>query len=295
MKKALIIDGNSMFYRFYYATFKQNEFAIKRNLISNNGIKLMLNLFTKLISENNYDYFLIAFDYGSKTFRHDQLSSYKSGRQQTPQDLINQMHATQTLLKALGYCVDSKNQIEADDLIGSAVNFFSKENIFSEVYSSDKDLLQLVSNTCNVNLMRTGLSNLETYTINNFQEKFYGLIPKEIIEYKGIVGDTSDKLKGIPGIGHITGVKLICKYHNIESIINNLDKFSLIIQNKFNNNINSAFKCRQLATILTNQYNGFNLDFFIKKSINYHDLKHISEKYNLKIKNNAKIKQEKLF
>ncbi len=281
MKKAIAIDGNSLFYRMYYATQNQVDFAIKNNWTPNNGIKLMLSTIQKLTKNNDYQYIFIAFDAGKKTFRHELLKDYKSGRSQTPDELIKQMNDTIKMLGALGFCVMSKEGVEADDLIGSFVNFMTNQNIVCDVYSSDKDLLQLVSNTCTVKLLKTGISNIDEYNINNFSEKYHGLLPHQVIEFKSIIGDKSDKLIGVNGIGEKTGVELLKKYETLEKIYEHLDELSLKNKEKFLNSKEMAFICKRMATILKDELNDKDLNFFNAKNKNESIIKEIVDKYKL--------------
>ncbi len=281
MKKALAIDGNSLFYRMYYATQNQVEVALANHWVPNNGIKLMLSTINKIVSSTNYDYVFIAFDAGSKTFRHSMIDGYKDGRSKTPDELIKQMNDTIITLKALGYYVTSKEGIEADDLIGSFAHLMSENQIACDVYSSDKDLLQLVDQYTTVKLIKTGLSNVEEYTLDNFQQKFYNLTPKQIIEYKAIVGDSSDNIPGVNGIGEKTGIALINEYGSLENIYNNIDKLTKSQQEKFLSQKEMAHTYKKIVTILTDQYAGYSLDSFLKQAKDFDQLQSIVDKYKL--------------
>lgn len=281
MKKAIAIDGNSLFYRMYYATKNQLDFAIKNNWTPNNGIKLMLSTVNKLITNNDYDYVFIAFDAGKKTFRHDLMNTYKSGRSETPDELIKQMNDTILMLKALGICVMSKEGVEADDLIGSFVKKMNCNDIFCDVFSSDKDLLQLVNEKCNVKLLKTGISNIDEYNINNFSEKFYGLKPYQVIEYKAIIGDKSDRLQGVNGIGEKTGVELLLKYETIDNIYNNLEDLSIKNKEKFVISKESAMICKKMATILVNQFDDVEIELFKISDKKNDIIEELINKYNL--------------
>ncbi len=281
MKKALAIDGNSLFYRMYYATQNQVEFALANHWTPNNGIKLMLSTINKIISSTNYDYVMIAFDAGKTTFRHSMIEGYKDGRSKTPDELIKQMNDTMVILKALGYYVTSKEGIEADDLIGSFAHLMSINQIACDVYSSDKDLLQLVDDFTTVKLIKTGLTNVEEYTMNNFQEKFFNLTPSQIIEYKAIIGDKSDNIPGINGIGEKTGITLINKYGTLENIYQHLDELSPSNQQKFLAQKNMAATYKKIVTILTNQFENATLNDFEIQPKDFDTIESIVKKYNL--------------
>lgn len=281
MKKALVIDGNSMFYRMYYATIKQAEAILERNGVPNNGIKLMIRTVIKLFTNENYDYILIAFDHGSKTFRHDEMETYKEGRNKTPDDLIKQMLSSKDMLDSMGFNVLSKENIEADDLIGSFAFLMNKHNIKVDVFSSDKDMLQLVDNNCDVHLMKTGITNIEKYTVDNFSSKYFGLLPNQVNDFKGIIGDSSDKLMGINGVGEKTGVKLIIQYGSLENIYQNLEELSDSIKNKFIKDKEVAYKCKRLSTILRDQFDNYDIEYFNIKEADNNRLAQISKEYRI--------------
>lgn len=280
-KKGIAIDGNSLFYRMYYATEMQMKYAIENNWIPNNGIKLMLSTINKILEKENYDYILIAFDHGEKTFRHELVDSYKTGRSATPDELIKQMNDTIIMLKALGYCVMSKKGIEADDLIGSFANKMNLSNIECDVYTSDKDMLQLVNKYTKVKLLKTGISNIDEFNFDNFNEKFFGLYPNQVIEYKAIIGDKSDNIIGVNGIGQKNGVALLLKYPNLESIYENLETLSENIRNKLVISKEIAFQSRYLATILLDEFKDINIDTFITQDKSDEIIIELINKYKL--------------
>lgn len=280
-KKGIAIDGNSLFYRMYYATEMQMKYAIENNWIPNNGIKLMLSTINKILEKENYDYILIAFDHGEKTFRHELVDSYKTGRSATPDELIKQMNDTIIMLKALGYCVMSKKGIEADDLIGSFANKMNLSNIECDVYTSDKDMLQLVNKYTKVKLLKTGISNIDEFNFDNFNEKFFGLSPNQVIEYKAIIGDKSDNIIGVNGIGQKNGVALLLKYPNLESIYENLETLSENIRNKLVISKEIAFQSRYLATILLDEFKDINIDTFITQDKSDEIIIELINKYKL--------------
>lgn len=281
MKKALAIDGNSLFYRMYYATQNQVEIALKNNWTPNNGIKLMLSSINKIISNNQYDYIFIAFDHGTKTFRHELGIEYKAKRQKTPDELIKQMKDTIKILDALGYCVMSKEGVEADDLIGSFSNIMATNGIQCDIYSSDKDLLQLVNKNVSVKLLKAGLTHVDEFNDDNFQSKFFNLTPRQIIDYKAIVGDKSDNLPGINGIGEKTGIDLLNKYQSLENIYDHLNELSIKNQEKFISQKDIAYTCKKMATILLDELDSCQLEAFTIKNKKNEIIKEIVIKYQL--------------
>ncbi len=281
-KKALIIDGNSMFYRMYYATMNQVDYALSHGWTPNNAIKLMLNTVIKLLGQDQYDYCLIAFDAKEATFRHEMLDTYKEGRLKTPEQLRSQMDDCIIALNAIGITTKAISKIEADDLVGSCAHLMAEHNIKSEVYTSDKDLLQLVSKYCTVNLMKTGISVTIPHTPKNFGEHFFNLTPAQVVDYKSIIGDSSDCLPGVKGVGPKSGVDLIIKYGSLENIYDHLTELSASLQTKFNESKEIAFKCKKMATILTDVFKQAPLEDFLIKPINVDTIKPIIEKYKLK-------------
>lgn len=241
----------------------------------------MLNQIIKFLDDDQYDYYFVAFDAGKKTFRHTELDSYKENRSQTPDNLISQMVDCDKALNLLGITTMARDNVEADDLVGSFVNMMNENKIFVDVYSSDKDLLQLVNPLCNVNLMKTGVSVLETYTNDNFSEKFFNLTPLQVIEYKSIIGDKSDALPGVCGIGPKKGIDLLLKYKTLENIYEHLDELPESTKEKFINCKKIAFQCKHLATILQSELELFEPDDFRIHKADYESLSGILRNYNL--------------
>lgn len=250
-KKALVIDGNSLMYRMFYATRKLAEYAVMNNIIPVNAVKLMLETCLKLRNQN-YDYCLVAFDYGKKTFRHEQFKEYKDGRHQMPIELVNQIPLIKKSLEMIGFMHIALQDYEADDLIGTFCNLMSKNQIHVDVYSSDKDMLQLVNEYTYVHLIKSGLTNIVINTIDNFSNLNFGLKPNQIIDYKAIVGDKSDNICGIKGVGEKTGIELLIKYKSLENIYQNLNLLSKSLQTKFIESKEEAKIFQQIVAINCN-------------------------------------------
>ncbi|MGL5640464.1 MAG: 5'-3' exonuclease [Mycoplasmoidaceae bacterium] len=281
-KKAIIIDGNSLLYRAYYATYKQLEFYKAHDLKPLNALKLMLQIFFKLLYLDKYDYAVIAYDHKDKTFRDDIFDDYKKNRKRTPQELIDQIPLIHEISKLFGFQFECISGIEADDVVGSAAKLLSKNNIKVDVYTSDKDILQLVDENINVILFKKGISETLINTLDNFKNLNEGLLPNQIPDFKGIAGDASDNFIGVKGIGKKTAVNLLLEFENIDGIYNNLDKIkSKVTQEKLIQNKDNAFMFRDLATIKTNYFNDKNIEYFKIKNINFDELKKIIIKYNL--------------
>ncbi len=281
-KKALIIDGNSMIYRFFYASMNQLEYYKQNNLFPTNALRLMIDTCFKLKESNDFKYGIIAFDCSKKTFRTEEYDAYKAGRAKMPEELVMQLKPTQDALALMGFNVLFLEGIEADDIIGSSAKVLSKDNVECHLYSSDRDLLQLVSNNISVFLMKQGIKILDEHNVDNFLDKNNGLTPNQVIDYKGIVGDTSDNLPGVKGIGEKTGIQLLTKYHTLEEIYDHLDELSKAQQAKFNESKDMAFLCKRMATIKTDLYNKDEIQQFEFKDYQHDALKEVLEGYGLK-------------
>lgn len=262
---AVIIDGNSLTYRAYYATIKQLDYFKLKNIKPNNAIKLMLMMSLKILSEHQPQYALIAFDAGKKTFRNELFSDYKANRASTPIELINQLKDLQNLLMLIGYQVRLQEGIEADDIIGSFAKLANEAKLQCKIFSSDKDMLQLVNNHTTVYQPKVGISEMQTYNLNNFAKLCDGLLPEQITEYKGIVGDSSDNLPGIKGIGKKTGLDLLLKYRDLDGIYEHLDELKPKQKELFLEYKSVAQQCKMLATIKTDLFTNDNVNNFLRQ------------------------------
>lgn len=281
MKKAILIDGNSLMFRAYYGTINQVDFFVKSNLFPTNAIKTMMLILFKILENSNYEYAVIAFDHKDKNFRKVEFEEYKGKRKSTPQELICQIPIIHEIMPYFGFKTFCISGIEADDVIGSAATLLAKNNIQCDVFSSDNDMLQLVNENINVIQFKKGISEYITYTQSNFKELNDGLEPKQIIDYKGLCGDSSDNLPGIKGIGHKTAINLILKFNSVENIFNNIDFIEQnSIKEKLLNGKNMGLKCKELATILTTFFDGTKIDDFKNNNIDFDKIKQYIKKYN---------------
>ncbi|EGZ31579.1 5'-3' exonuclease [Malacoplasma iowae] len=281
MKKALIIDGNSLMFRAYYGTINQVDFFIKNNVFPTNAIKTMMLIIYKILETNKYDYAVIAFDHKEKNFRKEEFEEYKANRAKTPDLLIKQIPIIQDIMPYFGFNVFCVPGIEADDIVGSSAKLLSESGINCDVYTSDKDILQLVNKNVNVIHFKKGISETITYTNENFENLNDGLKPSQIPDYKGIAGDSSDNLPGIKGIGHKTAIDLLKRFGTLEKIIENLDFIeSKSIKSKISENKDIGIKCKKLATILLDYFDNKPLSDLEMKNKNQQKLKEIIEKYN---------------
>ncbi|MDC3412615.1 DNA polymerase I [Aquibacillus sp. 3ASR75-11] len=219
--KLILIDGNSIAYRAFFALpLLNNDKGVYTNAIY--GFTTML---LRILEEDNPTHVLVAFDAGKTTFRHKTYVEYKGGRQKTPPELSEQFPLLKEVLDAFQIPHYQLDQYEADDIIGTLAKQGEKEEWDVNVISGDKDLLQLVSNKVNVRLTRKGISEVDHYTPNFMKEKLE-LRPDQIIDMKALMGDSSDNVPGVPGVGQKTAVKLLKEYETLENLYQNLDGVS---------------------------------------------------------------------
>ena len=282
-------------YRCFYATFKQLEYYQKNNLKPLNVFNLFVYSVLKLINNKQFDYGIIAFDHSKHTFRSEKYDKYKKGRKPMPDALVSQLQLVKDSPKLMGILGIEIPNYEADDIIGSFTKLMNKNNIEVEIYSSDRDMLQLVNDLTSVMLLKSGVSIVDEFNIANFSEKFLGLKPDQITDFKGMAGDNSDHLKGIEGIGPKTAANMLLKYGNIDNIYNHLDEFTPKTKVSFLENKQQAIDCKELATIYKELFNEKVLEDFNLKTILYDDLYKIASDNNLNQLKNYIKKIEKLF
>lgn len=265
-KKIVLLDGNSLAYRAFFALpLLTNDQGIHTNAVY--GFTMMLE---NILKEEQPTHMLVAWDAGKQTFRHKTYEDYKGGRQKTPSELSEQFPYLRKLLEAYKIPQYELDQYEADDIIGTLSQRGDDEDAEVVVISGDKDLTQLTSQHTTVRITRKGITDTEIYTPDHVMEK-YGIEPHQIIDMKGLMGDASDNIPGVPGVGEKTALKLLKEYGSIENVYASLDK---ITAKKLNENLTnhkeSAFMSRELATIIIDApitinieeltYNGPNMD-----------------------------------
>jgi DNA polymerase-1 len=275
MAKALVVDGNSLIYRVFYASFKQLELYKNTGKQPTNALKLTLLILLKILQENKYDYCLLALDSSKKTLRHAEMADYKKDRKPMPLELVSQLPLIEEAVHALGIQTLKMDGIEADDIIGSFSKLMNANELEVDIYSSDKDMLQLVNDKTTVKLFRTGISDILTVTPSNFKEVFHDLAPYQVNDFKGISGDSSDNLEGVKGVGPITASKLILEYGTLENIYNNLDKLSDSIRSKFVARKEHALLCKKLSIIDSSLLESDSIYNFINKGISLEKVKEI--------------------
>ncbi|WP_332629096.1 DNA polymerase I [Halalkalibacter flavus] len=245
MKKLVLIDGNSIAYRAFFALpLLNNDKGVYTNAVY--GFTTML---LKIIEEEKPTHMLVAFDAGKTTFRHKTFDEYKGGRQKTPPELSEQFHLVREMLDAFNISRYEVENYEADDIIGTLAKEASNKDFEVKVYSGDKDLLQLVSDKVTVVLTKKGITNVEAYDEALIAEK-YGISPKQIIDMKGLMGDSSDNIPGVPGVGEKTALKLLKEFGSVEKVLDSIDQISgKKMKEKLEENREQALMSKELATI----------------------------------------------
>lgn len=245
MKKLLLVDGNSMLFRAYYATAYGQKMTSSKG-IPTNAVFGFASMLQKAIDLVQPDSMLVAFDAGKHTFRHDLYPDYKGGRKPAPDDLVPQFQMTRDYLDGFHIRWVEMPDIEADDLIGTMSRL--SPDYETVILTSDHDLLQLVDDTTTVMLMKKGLTDMAPMTPAAMKEEM-GITPAQIIDLKGLMGDHSDNIPGIPGIGEKTAVKLLQQYGTVEEVLAHDHEIKGKLGEKVQNNHASAQLSKTLATI----------------------------------------------
>ena len=283
MSRIVIIDGNSLLFRAYYATaYPGVEIMRSQDGTPTNAIFAFSNMLNKILADlKEGECIFVAFDAGKHNFRHDQLETYKANRKPAPEDLVKQFPLAREFLKALNIYQFEEVGFEGDDIAGTVAKLAEKEGYEVRLFTSDRDFLQLVTDHITVNILKTGLSNVLEMTPSMVKET-YGFEPLQIIDYKGLRGDASDNLPGIPGIGEVTAVKLLNEYGSFNNIVANADNIKGKVGEMIKQHQEIGRISRDLAIIRTD----IELPFDVKDT-EYHgyDFQTINEfcqKYGLK-------------
>ena len=265
MEKVVLIDGNNLIFRSYYATAYRGELLTNSKGLPTNAIYAYVQMLIKIIAEEKPTHIMVAFDKG-KTFRHESYDDYKDGRNETPSELKQQIPYAKQITRAMGITVEELENYEADDIIGT----YSKK-IETEVLlvSSDRDLLQLISPNVKMKLLK--MKDFIYYDEKSFYED-YGIKPIEVIDLKALMGDSSDNIKGVTGIGEKTALKLIKEYHTIDNLYKNIDNLKGKIKENLLNDKESAYKSLELATIYLNVPIEVNLEKIVYKGSDEEEL-----------------------
>lgn len=254
MDKFIIIDGNNLMFKSFYALPQLSNFE---GVVSN-AVFGFTNMLIKMIKEVNPKYIAVTFDVSKKTFRHEKFPEYKGTRKPTPVELINQFPIVKDLLKKMNISVIEKEGYEADDLMGCLSRAYKTENI---IVSGDRDSFQLINKNTKVMFPKKGVSETILLDEDNLEE-FYGVKASQVIDLKSLMGDSSDNIPGVSGVGEKTALGLIQKYDTLDNVYAHIDEITGKLKDKLINDKENAYLSQYLATIITDQDLGYALEDF---------------------------------
>lgn len=246
VNKFVVIDGSSLLYRAFYAlpllTTASGQYT--------NAVYGFATMLAKLIDDLEPDTIVIAFDKGKKTFRNDLFEEYKGTRKPTPTELVGQIPLIHELVESFGIKLVEEAGYEADDIIGTLATKAAVQGNEVIVVTGDRDALQLIGDNIKVMITKKGISEMQVFDEDSFKEK-YGLEPIRLIDLKGLMGDSSDNIPGVPGVGEKTATKLLLEYGTIENVLENIPNVSgKKLQEKLQENKELAILSKKLATII---------------------------------------------
>ncbi|UQA64892.1 DNA polymerase I [Staphylococcus hominis] len=246
MNKLVLIDGNSLSFRAFYALpLLSNKAGIHTNAILG-----FAKLLEKIIREEQPTHFLVAFDAGKTTFRHSKYSEYKGGRQKTPPELSEQFPYIRQLLDSYHIKHYELENYEADDIIGTLSKEADQNDFETIIVTGDRDLTQLATQNVTIYYTKKGVTDVDHYTPEFIAEKYNGLKPIQIIDMKGLMGDSSDNIPGVAGVGEKTAIKLLNQFDSVEGVYENIDKVSgKKLKEKLELSHEDALMSKELATI----------------------------------------------
>ena len=249
MNKLLLIDGNSIINRAFYGIMGSKMLMTEDGTYTN-AVYGFLSILFKELDDIKPEYLVVAFDLKAPTHRHKMYDKYKANRHGMPEELAMQMPILKETLKAMNVCIIEKEGYEADDILGTLAKWGQKEELEVTVLTGDRDSFQLIDKNIKVRIPRTKMGKTETedYTVEKIEEE-YGLEPLDLIEVKGLMGDTSDNIPGVPGVGEKTALNLIKQYKSIDEVYNHIDEQKGKLKEKLSENKDLAYLSRTLGTI----------------------------------------------
>ena len=279
MEELILIDGNSLLFKAFYATSYTGNYMVNRNGIPTNGVYGFARMVEKIISTNP-KYVIVAFDYGKKTFRNELLDTYKATRKETPQELVPQFALAREYLTAHNITWYEVEGYEGDDIIGTLVDFGEKNNLKVSVYTGDKDANQLISPQTTIYRTVKGVTELDIYNEQTLLDK-YGLKPDQFRDFLGLMGDSSDNIPGIKGVGEKTALKLLHQYGTIEGLQEHQDEIKGKMGEKIRASMEDALMSKKVATILRDIPIDVDLEKATYQGYDYETLKSFYEKYDM--------------
>ena len=249
MENLVLIDGNSILNRAFYGTMATKMLMTEDGTYTN-AIYGFLNIMFKIIEDIKPEYMVVTFDLKAPTHRHKLYSEYKANRKGMPNELASQMPILKEILQAMNIKIIEKEGYEADDIIGTLAKWGQRKNLEVTILTGDRDSFQLIDEHIKVRIPHTtqGKTETEDFNVEKVIEK-YGLPPKSLIEIKGLAGDSSDNIPGVPGVGEKTAITLIKDYKNIEGVYKHIDKLKGKLKEKIEQNKEQAYLSRTLGTI----------------------------------------------
>lgn len=279
MEELILIDGNSLLFKAFYPTSYTGNYMVNRNGIPTNGVYGFARMVEKIISTNP-KYVIVAFDYGKKTFRNELLDTYKATRKETPQELVPQFALAREYLTAHNITWYEVEGYEGDDIIGTLVDFGEKNNLKVSVYTGDKDANQLISSQTTIYRTVKGVTELDIYNEQTLLDK-YGLKPDQFRDFLGLMGDSSDNIPGIKGVGEKTALKLLHQYGTIEGLQEHQDEIKGKMGEKIRAGMEDALMSKKVATILRDIPIDVDLEKATYQGYDYETLKSFYEKYDM--------------
>ncbi|OZU90195.1 flap endonuclease [Virgibacillus indicus] len=286
MKKnqVLLVDGMALLFRGFFATAFRGNFMKTSKGIPTNGVYQFMRYFLDAVSKFEPTHVICCWDMGSKTFRTELYPQYKANRDAPPEELIPQFDLIKEVVESFNMPNIGLENFEADDCIGTLAKVYAEDNDVI-ILTGDQDILQLVDENIEVAIMRKGQGNYEVFSRDNFYEK-KGISPGQIIDLKGLMGDTSDNYPGVKGIGEKTALKLIREYGTIDEMLNNLEQLPKGVQTKIKANMDMLHLSRNLAEIKCDVPVSCQLDHALWQ----YEKEKIESKFNeLEFKNLAKL------
>lgn len=243
----MLVDGMALLFRGFFATAFRGNFMKTSQGIPTNGVFQFLRYFLDATETFQPTHVICCWDMGSKTFRTDLYEGYKANREAPPEELIPQFDLVKEVVSAFNIPNIGLENYEADDCIGTLARAYGSDHDIL-ILTGDLDMLQLVDDNVEVAIMRKGIGNYEIFNKDNFYDK-KGIHPGQIVDLKGLMGDTADNYPGIKGIGEKTGVKLLQEYETVEQILENIDQLTKTMQNRIKVDMNMLHVSRELAKI----------------------------------------------
>ena len=279
MKKLLLVDGNNLLFRSYYATAAMGNLMKNSQGIYTNAVFGFVSAMQSIV-KMDYTHILVAWDPKGPTWRHLKYDMYKGTRKETPSELISQMPLVREYLDSANIARYEQDLYEADDIIGFCAKHYTDQFDLIDIFSNDHDLMQLLGPKVRQVISRKGISEIEIYTPDYMMDKL-GIRPDQMKDYKGLVGDPSDNIPGIPGVGDKTAIKLLDEFGSLENVLKNSESLKGKLKEKVTEFSNQAIFSKELASIVTDFDNHLVIDDLEYKGPNLDNLKLFLQKMEL--------------